>query len=686
MKKKSIFCYFLVLFFFLFTILGCSQTKMSSSDNQTLENSISQIQEFEKQKINLNGSKLCRQFQNFLEKNGFKTEKQPLIVSEANEFPFNIKISFPADQKLYSENFSEENLTNLTIAFCLEEAAFNSEITLNLLKTAKNLKLDYDLDFIFTYGDSVMPVLSKTLKGTQFFTSNLYNQRKMAVICVKLSSQSVQVVPGGGKDTSPTWLIKRITNHLNQKKIPYTLQSSNLTTLYRFGILNEDERTSCFLKEKIPCAGLILPLEPEFIASFISSVPDFFVSYSQKGTSQWDRHFYSITIGNHIFWITEQFITITFIILSILSLFVICMFSFQFQNKHLKPHVLVHWKLIPASIIVTLLGIYIAQLCAYITNLIFTIPPYPLLSIKLIITLLFPAGELYFIYKQNLIKSQEIYSYLATTCATFNIIFFSFVDISLFFLFVVQYIVIIISRQAKRIISISLFFILLIAPYIPYFVQFIQYVKESSITDLTFCNFFTNFGMTFAILPFELYMIRIAAKIIQIFRNSDPQTRKFQKQNLIAISSAFGIFTIIIFILFITIPEQFIIKNHEKTVPEVIAKQDDMIKVKFKDDTFFGETNRSLDIDLGMQAEQCLISLSSSEVKPVIYSDENYISNLESNTDFFTVPVWPPQKLSFKYITQTEKPTTLTVEAIYPSEYGDQYILRQHSIEIPAVN
>lgn len=76
MKKNSIFCIFFIFFFFL-----CFnyELKAETEDNKT------------------SGTQLCQEILNYFNSLNLKSEIQPLILSEKNIFPFNIKLSFPAD-------------------------------------------------------------------------------------------------------------------------------------------------------------------------------------------------------------------------------------------------------------------------------------------------------------------------------------------------------------------------------------------------------------------------------------------------------------------------------------------------------------------------------------------------------------------------------------------------------------
>ena len=134
MKKNSIFYIFFVFFFFLIINFSFSQENIKSKTSDLQKNSYSQEEQ------NLHGFDLCQNFSDFLKPFNINFDIQPLIFSEQNEFPFNIKLSLPADPIQYSKIYSEKNLTNLTLIFKIEEATRYKTFFTILLNKIKDEK------------------------------------------------------------------------------------------------------------------------------------------------------------------------------------------------------------------------------------------------------------------------------------------------------------------------------------------------------------------------------------------------------------------------------------------------------------------------------------------------------------------------------------------------------------------
>ena len=682
MKKNSIFYIFFVFFFFLIINFSFSQENIKSKTSDLQKNSYSQEEQ------NLHGFDLCQNFSDFLKPFNINFDIQPLIFSEQNEFPFNIKFSLPADPIQYSKIYSEKNLTNLTLIFKIEEATRYKTFFTHLLNKIKDEKRDFDLDIVFTYGDTQKKIISNQLKGTDVFIQSLQNQNEMAAVCINFSGNKTEIIPGGGKDSSPSWLIKRLSKSFYKNKIDFTLQSSNLTTLYRFDLLREDENTAKFLKEHIPSCAITIPVTSATEEKFALLISDFIKSYTQKNTSKWDRHFYTLTLGKRIFYFDEFFITTLFIITIILNLLFVCTMPGILKNKQknkkksFAQKIFTSWLLAIFTILITVLSLSLSQTVILILSKIIPFSPYIQMTLKILLSLAVFSLELFIIKKKNAISSEEFYTYLTTISCIFNLILFTLIDISLFFLFLIQYIIVLISKNIKKIIPLSVLFIFLLFPYIPYFVQFLKYASANSFEKLIDSSLAVNISVSFAILPVQLFTMRLISKLKSLLLSTDEKNRRFQKQNIIAIMSSFALFLLIFIIILNFLPDTFSSQTKETENKTFITQKDDLILLDYIKYSYLEETTVFLDITLLKNAEQCQISVSNEDKNPVVYSDEPYISNKETHTDYFLTPAFPPKKLNFKYISKNEEKSILTVKCVFPTKDENTYIFQEKQIEI----
>ncbi|MBQ5849001.1 MAG: hypothetical protein IIW49_08840, partial [Treponema sp.] len=492
----------------------------------------------------------------------------------------------------------------------------------------------------------------------------------------------------GGGDTSPLWLVKRITNALIKNDISFKLRGNTITSLYRLNILQEDNRTSLFLSEGIPTIGInfsVKNLSDSTLSDFFQTLIN---SYTQNDTNKWDRHFISFTLGNKIYWVSENTTVFIFIFLVILSLFFICEFSFTFSHKkhQIKNDVIKLWYILPISALITTLGFVLGQYIALLFYKLLGIDPFIQLVIKFIIGFILVSLIFFFWIKKQGILTEDSYIFLVSISSIINIILYTLVDISLFYVFAAEFIIIYLSRHTKKTVSLSIMFLLMLLPFLPYAIQIIKYLKPQAVQNLSNNSFFANFIISLGFLPFEMIWFRILARLNKIWENTDTDVKKFRTQNIIAITTAVIIFTILLIIITIFIPDQY--KRRRTGMPafETILKHDDKIKISYNDNNYFGETIRTLNIDLGEIAEQCSIKVSSETKNPIIYSDESYTVTQNDESDIFSTPIWPPKELEFNYIASPDIDSTITVEAIYPTENPKRYIKRTSKLQINAEN
>ena len=221
-------------------------------------------------------------------------------------------------------------------------------------------------------------------------------------------------------------------------------------------------------------------------------------------------------------------------------------------------------------------------------------------------------------------------------------------------------------------------------PYIPYFIQFLKFTTEENFNVFINCSFLINLALSFALLPIELFILRLVSKLKQILDSTDEETKKFQKQNIVAISISLALFLIIFVVLVNFLPNNFISSSETKQNFNFIQSEKDLIKIDVKKSEFFEETSFQIEINLSENAEQCLVSVSSPSVCPIIYSDDIHFSNKNNFTDYFLIPNFPPKNLNFSYISQTKEQTILKVQAVFLQNQND-YILQEKSIIIPKV-
>jgi|WetSurMetagenome_2_1015567.scaffolds.fasta_scaffold29950_2 hypothetical protein len=629
------------------------------------------------------GVPLCTEISHLLSSTGCTYYNQQLVAPGTNNFPQNIIANFPTSSAPKKQN--PDNRSTLIIAFTMEDAYIRKDAITELIKTIQKTPHDYCLKLLFSYGDSSAGSRRNRIEGTPIFVQQEDNPDDCTAVCISLSSKkNAYIIPGGKKNISPKWLVIRLTNALSSENLPFRIQGGIVCSLYHLGILENDRRTSFFLANAIPCAGLSFP-ESTSDEMYVKILSSFISSYTINNTAGWERHYIPVKIGNSVFFSGERFIVFSFILTAFTTLFILCELSFMINlNKNqIFQDVTRLWYILPITLVLSVISFELSQPFALLIYRMFHANLYMRFAVKTavsfgIVALMYTTG-----IKKQADFSEKAYAYLLSVIAVFNIFLFSTIDISFFFLFTFELIIIYSSRPIKNYFGLILTFFTMIIPFLPFFYQIIQYADPAKMNMLVTARIKDNILLAFAFLPFQIQWLRILASLNSKWNSKSASPQQCRNRTFISFACASAVF----FILIIGITAHF--TAHESILPE---KKDETYAIKNVTDkfpivmtsgrTFFGETVRTVEIDLGSQTEECMIMLKSNATNPVLYSENQYQSDKNSRTDTFLVPPWPPQHLSFSYVTDNSISEQILITALYPDYNG--HLLRHKNIFIPA--
>ena len=667
MKKNSFFFIFLILF-----------TCFSSYSNEAAQE--------------LSGYEMCRELFAFLSEQNAVPIETPLLSADGNNFPFNITVEFKADEaQNRTELYKQQDFrTDFIISFTVEEALRHKEYISAITKAISEVHKKCTVRIAFTYGDYSRLQIPDKITGTEVLLESVMNKNRTSALCIKFTKGKNAIIPGGDGNTTPSWLTELAANAFYSQGIFYELKGGIISSLYRITFLQNDEKTSRFLKAEIPAAGI--ELNPEKIsadetASFLSEIVS---SYNPADTTEWDSHTNQIVIGNKIIWIREKITTILFLAVTFASLLALSELSFlrKRSRNNITKDVMHLWYLIPLTVLATTLSFIIGQELSSLLYKWFFIDSFTKIAVKLFSGFLLTSLYFLLIIRVQGILVSNAYAYFVTLSGIINIFLFSCIDISLFYLFTAEYIIIYLSRPVKKTYILAFFFLLLLVPLMPYSVQLIKYISPSALPRLINSSFFMNMIIAFGFLPFEFIWLRILTRLNKKWTESDADTKRFIKQNIAAVASAVGIFAVILITVSLLIPEKY--KTVKKSSETVFIRKgtEDLLDVSFTDYRFFGETARIIFIETAEQCESCTVSIKGENSQPVLYSDNLYISDTKTNTDSFRLTVFPPKKMQFSYIADNTTDSTITVSALIPYQTEEEtltfsYKLYKKDIFIP---
>ncbi|MDE5898850.1 MAG: hypothetical protein K2H09_06250 [Treponemataceae bacterium] len=658
----------------------------------------------------------CQQLAAFLTQNGCLVERHPILSNQENQFPFNISTEIVRMEKkaaagagdFFSEELSEERDT-LILAFRVEDAAGNADFLTELIgglrKAAAERTEACGITLLFTYGDEPRLPGGTTVTGTEAFVSQIAETDRLSAVCVRLTPRKSAVIPGSGGESSPAWLVKIIADAFYHAEIFYSIKGGIISSLYQLNVLQNDFRTALFLKNGIAAAGMEIAglSEPagaesadggerrrEAALKAAAAFSSIAAAYRPSETAAWDRHANQIAFGNRTLWIRERTTTTTFILVAFASLFILCEFSFiaPFKKKDASRDVVKLWYLIPLTALATALAFLAGQGIASLLSSILPADSYSEIALKLFAGFVLISFAFILIIRIQGALQESAYSYLLSVAGILNIFLFSAVDISLFYLFAAEYIIIFCSRPAKRTPTLAVLFIVMAVPFMPYAVQIIKYAEPSSLNALVQSSFLLNLLVAFGFLPFEIMWLRILARLNRMWDEADSRTKQFRRQNLLAIGGAVAIFAVLLVVMLRLIPEEYKAGRSQPESAAVELSGEAGIELSATDSRFFGETARTITIRMERQPEVCIVEVRGADANSILYSDDEHQTDKAAFTDTFRFPVWPPKDITLRCIADDSVDSSITVSAYYPGgtepdAAEETFLLFQKSISIP---
>lgn len=644
------------LFFIFFAIFACFSSPLTMSAQTPV------------------GYELCRSLSDFLAEQNVQPQETPLLSADGNAFPFNISVDFAAEEpSAQSESplsaYSSPGFrTDFIISLTVEDAYAHTEYTAALVSALSAAKKKCTVRLLFTYGDESRLQIPDKITGTEVFLSSLLNKNRTSAACVRFSDGKNAVVPGGAGNSAPSWLTQLITNAFYKCEISYELKGGFISSLYRINFLHSDARTTQFLNEEIPTAGI--ELNPEKISA--EKTADFFsqlvTAYNPDETAEWDRHTNQFVLGKKIIWTSEKLTTVLFLAVtffSLLALSELSPFTGIFRLNTIRSEKRI-WYLIPLTVLATTLSFFIGQGVSFLLYRWLFIDNFTKIAIKLFTGFLLISLYFQLLITIGIIRTPESCDYFVTIVGIINIFLFSCIDISLFYLFTAEYIIIYLSHFSKKAYSQVIFFFLLLVPLMPYSVQLIKYISPEAMPRIINASFLMNLIIACGFLPFEFLWLNVLIRLNRRWKQANVSTKRFVKQNVAAVAGAVGIFAIILITVTAQIPDKY--KAVKKDAETVFIRRgtEDALNVSFHDYQFFGDTARIITIQLEDQCESCTVSIKGDSSQPVLYSDNLYTTNTQTLTDSFRLTAFPPKEMQFSYISNNATASTITVSALIP--------------------
>ncbi|MCR4735643.1 MAG: hypothetical protein K5829_11625 [Treponema sp.] len=601
------------------------------------------------------GTKLCDEIFKDFKKNGLAPRVHNLITSGTNDFPYNILITNKTSQNSLLAD-------NLIFVIPTENAYENKEVIIDFANFLKENEFPFNTSILLSYGEDSQELQKYNVSGTSEYIKTINTDTYNVAIVLNLCSQENGFETGAFGKSVPAWLIKYTYNTFKKAGIKDNLPHFYISQLSKFRE-HQDSILSNFLINDIPAISIRLNANYEEKEAFLES---FAQNYAESCVHDWDSHTIMFSIFGKSFWMNE--LSIVFSLIFVIFISLSFLFILSLINSSLRSQAWAElkkiWYTVPLIFLISLGINFLIKVIFY--NLAKTgvnFAPYTMVYIQIIVTcplvILFCLIEMKY-HNQYKVRTIDFMTLLITFLNQF---LFCLIDISLFPLFMTICIISILSIIFKKNRFHIVLLIIMALPLLPYTYRLLHTTQTNMLTQTIISSNFLPIIEAFFTLPFYFmgYRILKASRI-----------NKYLTSGLI--------YSVLISLIILAASTLF---NTKKTVAKNEIRNyvnDNLISLTYSDKNFFGETIRTLKIDLGEEAEYCFLEVSGLESQAVLYSENSYeIEN--SKTSYFKIPKNPPQKMTFSYGT-IKGGSNISITALYKDENSPIQKVRNFSIRI----
>ena len=629
------------------------------------------------------GNSLSNSVASSLSRHSFSPVKQQLSDTGQDNFAYNIILDFEGDSDLRqndsnsvqsishaefvsaSANFRDE------VIFCFTQEDFfvHEDEILDFLTYIKELQREWRATVLFSALDFSEFKDSSSPNGSHIFASSIDDADSVCAIIIFLDDSKENAIHTGSKrHTTPLFLTQRITDSFFETRNRFTFEDT-LSAIYRLGILSGEERLSYFFENDIPAIGI------DFNESKnLSVLKNFAQNYTLEGTEEWDMHYLYLDRAN-IFkgiFINERTIIIICLCVGLLTILILCVFSFTGSHGERQKYEFIKSSyMIPITVGISFLSLVLGQNIVAFFSSYFFINPVFQFGIKIVFSLTF-ISILFAV--QEILKfsvTAFVYGYLLSVVSIFNIFLFSTRDLTLFVIFAIEYIIIYISRSAKKLGILVFFFILMAIPFMPYAYIIIKNATDAELAVSIFCDPIGNLLLAFAMFPFQIMWLKIL-----MFMNIYAGGKGYSMKRII-FNDVFSTALVLTFVFSLIFSiSQFIYKPAERRMnkieTKIVQEERNTLTAQLSKDSFSGMNTNHIAIQSNDEAVRYTVMLYGINTEHPIYDsiyDYTVISGKgRSDVYSFTIPDFPPKEIMIDYACDVSARAKIEITALYRTE------------------
>lgn len=639
------------------------------------------------QETQLNGVNLSNAVYEILEENNNSPIKLSLTQTHDIQFPYNIYINSNLGKRSaqLENNEVQKKYDQMILSFKQEDFLSNKDFFLNLINMSKEFSQNYDIVFLLTACDDQNLPGNEYMSGTASYCDLIEGYESSFALSINLDSKITSITPGSEKKVTPLWLTKLVTESLLANNIDCKINGNLFLSLYRLDAFKSSKRLSFFLAKNIPAIELNIQKNNFDSNTLVQLFETFFSMFENTTEFQEEIHYIPIKLNSKFLWVSEKITIIFLLILIAISLIIFCDLEFIFRNKHSiktlnTKRAIRTIHILPILILLIALCIQIAEIASYFIYKLTNAKPELILTIKLILSLIliFPIYAINI--KNNKIKSIFTYKYISMIASLSNVFIFSSVDISLFYIFAIIYVITAFSNLLQRTIHFVILSIFLSIPYALIIIHFVAFLDFEKIYNYIFISPLYNLLIACAITPIYILFQKHAliTKSNSLKKKklkstiSFDQLKQIIQQKLTKRTLIFQLFSVIIicsltYVIINNLRKKHLSENQilNNQIVEFLEKDSSLLKVSYYDSSYYGGTTRSIKIDTTQESNRVEIYVTGESENPIFYSNFTFSQTENSNKVKINLPDFPPKNFTITYTPDNSNTSKIEIYSYY---------------------
>lgn len=601
--------------------------------------------------IRFQGTGLCNYIFSALEKTGFHPQVQPLVSSGTNDLPYNIIVSF------HPQNTKTDG--NLILFFDMEDCLDCLDFFNDVFNAIS--QKDYNCSVVFGYGNNINIPRENLIFGSKVYAQSLNTTASNAAFLFKLNSSKNSIITGSGKSHSPSWMLKDLFDAYSTAKITEGLPVYFISQTEEFSF-SEDNTFTAFNEAEIPCILAQIKDKsklPGIIQSCIQA-------YEKSQFEASDSHTFMFRFSGKRIWFSELRIITSMLVILILSLMLV--FYIGFINKNLRKEfwkeISNNWYVIPVIFVLSVIGFLAGKF--FYTSIVLKHDiehtAFGFIIMQISISMLLVSA--FFMLNLSLLKQYTTRSidFILIVITFANQFILSIHDISLFPIFMLIFLVSVISFIFRRNWIHIILFVFLFVPFIPYVNAIFRTSDTQKLNQLLLQSSTQPFLMSLILLPGYLMWLRIL----------NAMKKRYAKKWVYALVT-FSTCIFLMLVLFIL--NKILYSGKKNNLQTSVISQSSRydFDLSYNDKSIFSDTIRTVHIN-----SQTLPVYASLKVETlngengVLYSENNFTIQ-EFNSAIFTLPIYPPSELDFSYGCTKDEQTLIAEEIFFDETDGIYY-------------